>query len=767
MKAVLLSSAYRIGTCTKVYRCHFVRGVICFLAAICFVVNGAMGTVIHVPDDQPTIQEGINASVDGDTVLVAPGTYVENINFTGKNIVVVSHFILEGDTDFIETTIIDGSNPSNPDSASCVVMCSGEDSSAVLQGFTLTGGRGTRWYDDLHSQMFWRAGGGVLTYKSSPTIRDNIIAGNIVTNTANVGGAQGGGFLCYEGNPHILSNVICENEAGYGAGFVTDYSGALIEWNIICRNAAGPVYGGGGYYAIGNGPAPIILEHNTIVDNSCESNGGAITLYGAGIIVNARNNIIWGNTQNQGGQISGTPIITYSDVEGGYPGEGNIDTDPLFEDDDYNLSQNSPCIDSGDPDSPLDPDGTRADMGARVYPLFDAPLIRFSESRVDDSQWNNNGRADADETVELIVTFSNSRLDATGVSATLTTDDPDVQIIQGTADYPDLPRDGNADNEDDPFSFSVSSEAVAHRSMFYLDITADGGYEATASFELIIGTTTILLVDDDGGDVYEGLYTEALRTQEVYPIVWHVSESGSPMMEVLQEYEAVIWSTGNDRESSLTGEEQSAIAGFLDGGGNLLIAGSNIGYDLVEDGTVEDATFYANYLHAEYLSDSNEETFLCGIDGDPISGEFTFLPLDENETSPSVIAPREGSSTVLVYQISREAAAIKYDGDHKIVYFAVGLEGVRAMSGSNDEVRGTLLKNALQWFSYVPSRGDVNQDGGTNILDVLAAVNIILGVMQPSPSQIWAADCSGDGTVDIIDALGIVNVVLGTGECSP
>ena len=119
-------------------------------------------TTINIPGDYNTIQEGINASQDGDSVLVDDGVYFENINFRGKNIVVSSRFTINGDYSHILNTIIDGSMYTIIDSSSCVIFVSGEDSTAVIQGFTLTGGKGTVYdLDDLNEPQY----AGLMTHE--------------------------------------------------------------------------------------------------------------------------------------------------------------------------------------------------------------------------------------------------------------------------------------------------------------------------------------------------------------------------------------------------------------------------------------------------------------------------------------------------------------------------------------------------------------------------------------------------------------------------
>ncbi len=312
---------------------------------------------LHVPAHVKTIQEGINRAADGDTVLVAPGTYKENINFKGKNIVVASYYILSQCPTFIKNTVIDGSNPTDPDTASCVVFLSGEGAEAILQGFTLTNGTGTIRTEPNGTS--WREGGGIMIAHSSPTIKHNLIISNIVLHMTNVTSTGGGGISCVDGNPQIFNNIITLNQAGYAAGIMLYRSGVILKNNIICQNRGGQDYGGGGIVMEGNGPAAKIMENNTIIANTALGSGfyggraGALLVFKTSVL--ARNNIIWGNTQNNQEQIyihheRTTADFTYNNIEGGWDGEGNIDTPPNFSGMNFYLSDESPCIDAGSPD---------------------------------------------------------------------------------------------------------------------------------------------------------------------------------------------------------------------------------------------------------------------------------------------------------------------------------------------------------------------------------------------------------------------------------
>ena len=83
------------------------------------------------------------------------------------------------------------------------------------------------------------------------------------------------------------------------------------------------------------------------------------------------------------------------------------------------------------------------------------------------------------------------------------------------------------------------------------------------------------------------------------------------------------------------------------------------------------------------------------------------------------------------------------------------------LMGDSDPMRATLMKNIIQWLQFVPSKGDVNEDGTLNIIDVVWTVNIILGITTPTHAQEWSADFNNDGLVNIVDAITLVNEILG------
>jgi nitrous oxidase accessory protein NosD len=234
------------------------------------VSSATAATVIHVPADQPTIQAGINAASTGDTVLVAPGIYKENINFNGKAITVKS-------SGGAKVTIIDGGRK-----GTVVLFSSGETITSVLSGFTLQNGFG--------NAGCCNEGGGIAVLGSSPTITSNVVTNNQACYAGN-GIAVGGG------SPIIRSNVITKNfdagcsSIGGGGISISGSSSARVLGNTISGNSTS-TYGGG--IALWSANA-VLIQNNWISGNSAGSNGGGISMFNDTSSVVIVQNLIRGN----------------------------------------------------------------------------------------------------------------------------------------------------------------------------------------------------------------------------------------------------------------------------------------------------------------------------------------------------------------------------------------------------------------------------------------------------------------------------------------
>lgn len=266
--------------------------------SLAFLWLNTIAQIINVPADQASIQAGIDAAADGDTVLVADDTYLENINFMGKAITVASNFILDGDTNHINNTIIDGSQPANPDYGSVVSFISGEDTTSVLCGFTVTGGSGM-----VEPTYGARIGGGIVGYNSSAKIMHNKI---VVNEAISPNGAWGGGIAFYKETGDywtvITNNTIHNNQSTSELGMAS--GGGLEIWgdaricnnsiiNNHCISTIGEVAGGGLFHQSFNYPEDVLYLYNNIIQyNTAEASGN---VFGGGMFCRYANCFISGN----------------------------------------------------------------------------------------------------------------------------------------------------------------------------------------------------------------------------------------------------------------------------------------------------------------------------------------------------------------------------------------------------------------------------------------------------------------------------------------
>ncbi len=181
------------------------------------LVTTGIATTIHVPGDQPTIQAGIDTSTDGDTVLVQPGVYQENIDFLGKGIFVSSCFIMNGQSAFIDSTIITSAS-----GYATIGFHSDEDSTSILSGFTVTGS---------HNGY-----GGIDCCQGSPRLEYLKVIDNSTSNPCG-----GGGITIHWAAPQLYNILISGNtslmgDGGGGIGMLD--SDATLENLIITNNSA-------------------------------------------------------------------------------------------------------------------------------------------------------------------------------------------------------------------------------------------------------------------------------------------------------------------------------------------------------------------------------------------------------------------------------------------------------------------------------------------------------------------------------------------------
>ena len=278
-----------------------------------FLVPGPIfSNVIHIPSDQSTIQAGIDAAVNNDTIMVAPGRYLANLDFSGKTILVTS----EAGS---ELTFLEPLSSSLP----IAKFSNGESLLAILRGFTLQNTLGSAE--------------AVAISNGSPTIENNIFR-----NHNSTPGSHSAIFINGPCQGRIRNNIFYGNSGAHIVIWINYNDAVIIENNTIYSGQTGITF----FSTSGR------VRNNII-------SGCNVGLYTAsGWIINEDYNNIWGNNTNY-------RYVTASLTD--------LSVAPLFIDStgrNFNLQSTSPCINAGYNSIPYwDPDLTRNDIGARYYDL--------------------------------------------------------------------------------------------------------------------------------------------------------------------------------------------------------------------------------------------------------------------------------------------------------------------------------------------------------------------------------------------------------------
>jgi predicted outer membrane repeat protein len=395
-------------------------------SALLITTSIARGAILDVPLQYPTIQAAIDAAVDGDVVLVEPGTYFESLQLEGKAIALESR-------GGAEVTILDGNG------SQILTASSRVDLEARISGFTFTHGHGQfggaiscggAWLEISDCRFLdnsAKVDGGALYAASLNTAPILLTRCTFAHNHASLGAvraigvaqvtvsgcvfsengpadgtSRGGALVVDNGDARISGTCFRANRASIGGALLAEFCNLTIEdcsfednhaaWDggaaslasatvTIARtwftgNTAGTLGGAvaaqssalelvdtaftrdfareGGAVHVLDGLDGVLVQGCTFARNAANS-GGALALVGAGTST-ITSCILWQNVAATGSQIEADPgaaDVRYSDVQGGWPGTGNIDLDPQFDapvHGELALASGSPCIDAGEPD---------------------------------------------------------------------------------------------------------------------------------------------------------------------------------------------------------------------------------------------------------------------------------------------------------------------------------------------------------------------------------------------------------------------------------
>lgn len=426
------------------------------------------------------------------------------------------------------------------------------------------------------------------------------------------------------------------------------------------------------------------------------------------------------------------------------------------------LYEGADNIDEENPDYEGELGAGRINALNSVRLVGDRPDLFLGELEIIDDD-NHNGRLDPGEEVQLTVNISRGfdEADLMWINVTLMTDDPAIDIINGAVEFPIIEVGQDSSNQNNPFVISVDEDAVPHTISFNVSVSSEPRRNLERSYEFLIGTPGILVMDDDGGSSNEEWYLSLIEDLGFGWETWdNYARVILPEVELLEEREMIIWLTG-DSDPPLDNLERDLLTDALAEGANILLIGKRIGdYD-------ENHDFLESYFGAQHDEDSVEAWTVTGVEGSPLD-EDVMIFLDEGgiedaTSTPSTMEPVNDASVLVEYQLDRilgTAGVYRIDGEtgSKTVYLGFSLEGIYS-GGEAGTPPSEVLNSLHDWFTNVQS---------TPLKSVKTPSMIILDPAYPNPfnSMVeigYTLTATGYCKLVIVDAIGREVSVLNDG----
>ena len=420
-------------------------------------------------------------------------------------------------------------------------------------------------------------------------------------------------------------------------------------------------------------------------------------------------------------------------------------------------------------------------IGSYVYQInyiFHRPLVWLNSYGIDDQAGGDgDGRAEAGETVRLDFSLKNVWSALGNVQVTATPDTSGIIMTDNQSYLGNMASKDIKDNSTDPMQFQVPANFPARRIYFTFHVTGDSATGVTYSTDttvVVFVGRDVLLVDDDLGSGKDGIdvedyFIEACDSSKTVYDIW--DKSITPDTFDFSNFNAVIWYTGDHRDSIFSAADIETLKTYLDNGGRLFLTSQDVAEDLSSSPDPLYNSFLSDYLHVGY-GGYNPRHFIAGDPGDEVGDTLWIYPENvpgaNNQTSKDNLIPDSLADPVLFYAdnsfgLTDSVAAIKFQGDYKLVLF--GFEAINSGGGYFHgqwlSMPGLVLQRVISWLKtpwlFIP--GDVTNDQVVDVGDVVYMINYLFK-SGPVPDPLASGDVNADCVVDVGDVVYLINYLF-------